>query len=171
VGRFISSGDVPAGIALEIEGLQNTQYVLQQIDPELSGKLKARLLRAVNEMAGTARTYTTALGLVSDGKGGRSVLAEDMPDAVSSIVVKKARGRGYQIRQESPTGAIVEFAANYKTPQGKALGDMLSRKFGEPGRFIWQAADDKREETYLALQEAVATTIAEANAKLGRTVL
>jgi hypothetical protein len=164
----VVSGDRNAEII--VENLKETQYVLSRIDPELSGKLKSRLLAASNIIADEARAYTVSLGTITDGRGGISPIADQLGEALAGITVKKGRGVGYKIQQRNKIGSIVEFAANGKTPQGKALVEMLDRKFGEPGRFMWEAADKNREVVIQAVQEAVAKTVDEANSKFGRVL-
>lgn len=164
----IVSGDRNAQVI--VENLKETQYVLSRIDPELSGKLKSRLLAASNIIADEARAFTVSLGTITDGKGGMSPIAEQVGEAVAGITVKKARGVGYKIQQRDKIGSIVEFAANGKTPQGKALVEMLDRKFGATGRFMWEAADNNRETVIQAVQDAIAKTVDEANAKFGRVL-
>lgn len=164
----IVSGSAEARIV--VENLKETQYILSRIDPELSGKLRSRMLRASNIIADQARAFTTSLGSISDGKGGISPIAENYEEAVAKITVKKAR-RGYQVKQNDKIGSIVEFAANGKTPQGVKLVEMLNRRYGTPGRFLWEAADQKKEEVFASVQAAISETIDEANDKIGRRVL
>lgn len=158
------------GTRVIVENLKETQYVLSRIDPELSGKLKSRLLAAANIIADDARAFTTALGTISDGKGGISPIAEQVGEAIAGIGVKKSRGTGYKVQQNDKIGSIVEFAANGKTPQGKKLVEMLDRKFGGTGRFMWEAADRNRETVIAAVNDAINKTVDEANAKFGRVL-
>lgn len=158
-------------VAIHVDNLRETQYVLSRIDPELSGKLRSRLLAASNIVADEARAFTMSLATITDGKGGMSTLAEFADEAVAGISVKKSRGNGYKIRQNNKYGAIVEFAANGKSPQGIALAEMLDRKFGSTGRFLWEAMDKNREVVITAVNNAVGKTIDEANAKMGGRIL
>lgn len=154
---------------IHVENLKETQYVLQRMDPELSGKLVSRIKRAVEVAAEEARAFTLALSEIKGKNGNPSPLAEHAVEAAASIVVKKAR-KGYQIRQADKVASIVEFAAQGKTPQGRKLVEVLNRHYGQTGRFVWEAVDRKRDETMEAVQLAVSQTIEEANAKLGQVL-
>jgi len=160
----------PVSYAVSVEGLQEAQYVLRVLDPKLSGKLQSRVRRAILPIARDAQRDTgVGLSGISDGRGGRSSLAEQASAAAAGI--KVARGRkGWVVRQTNKTGAIVEFAANGKTPQGRALVDVLDRHFGPPGRLLWHAADQRRDEVQGQVRDEVEKTIAEANAQLGRVI-
>lgn len=162
------------GYAVTVEGLQELRADLMAVEPKLNYKLNSRLRRVGNVVAGEAKVLTGRLAEVGpDRKTGRpSTLAAQTSEAVSGIGVKMGGSRSnrdavVRVVQNSAIGAIVEFAEIGRSPQGQAFVSMLNRHFGDPGRFIWEAADNNRPYVTSEVMAVVAQTEAEFNAKLG----
>jgi len=51
--------------------------------------------------------------------------------------------------------AIIEFAAQGKTPQGRALVDTLEMRYGKPGRVLWEAWDRHADRVTARIQGVV----------------
>lgn len=60
-----------------------------------------------------------------------------------------------QVRGKAP--AMAEFARNAKTPQGEAMIRRLSR-LGGPGRFAWQAVDEREPQIVAEIRAEVRKT-------------
>lgn len=164
-----------AGYAVTVEGLQELRADLMTVEPKLNYKLNSRLRRVGNVVAGEARVLTGRLAEVGPDRktpGRPSPLAGETSEAVSGIEVKMGGSKSnrdavVRVIQTSRIGAIVEFAEIGRSPQGEAFVSLLNRRFGDPGRFIWEAADNNRTYVTSEVLAVVAQTEAELNAKLG----
>lgn len=133
-------------------------------DRELLGKLNSRLKRAVEPARQAAESNASALGTMTDSKGRPGGLMRTYNRGRKDVTVKVG-GRTsragndavvrLQVRGKAP--AVAEFARNSRTPQGEALIRRLSR-FGGPGRFAWQAVDDRKQQILTEIRAEVRKT-------------
>lgn len=145
-------------------------------DRELLGKLNSRLKRAVEPARQAAQSNASVLGTMTDSKGRPGGLMRTYNKGRKDVTVKVG-GRTsragndavvrLQVRGKAP--AIAEFARNAKTPQGEALVKRLNR-FGGPGRFGWQAVDDRRPQIEAEVRMEVRKTEQEFSQRLAAGV-
>lgn len=71
--------------------------------------------------------------------------------------------KSWKIRNTTRGGAILEFAAVPKCPQGVALVSTLNQSYGRPGRILWAEFDQQRPEMDSDIARAVEAAEERAN--------
>lgn len=145
-------------------------------DRELLGKLNSRIKRAVEPARQAAEANASVLGTLTDSKGRPSGLARTYNRGRKDVAVKvggRASRTGndavvrLQVRGKAP--AMAEFARSSRTPQGEAMIKRLSR-LGGPGRFAWQAVDDREAQILGEIRAEVRKTEEEFSSRLASGV-
>lgn len=138
-----------------VAGINSTVATLRAIDRQLAVQFNRVLRAAANRVRDMAR----AKAPVDSGAMRRG------------IVVRKGRATssdtGWRITSLTPQGAIFEFAAQGHSRQGTSLVNTLTARYGEPGRFIWDAWDAQAAATYRAIAAAVRDAEHTIQARLG----
>jgi hypothetical protein len=149
------SGEDGLKIRVDFYGLKTFQSALRQVAPDLAEELKKTTKEPASKVYNSARRIV-AISDVPSGWKRRSNGPEGWGDPTrkgwdnnkvrSGIKLKagKRDRRGitplWQIRNDSPAGAIYEFAKNAKTPQGVSFVRTINRQ--RPSRLIWRAWDE-----------------------------
>jgi chorismate mutase len=162
------------GYAISVDGLQELRRDLTAFDKTLVYKLSSRLRRVGNVVAGDARVLTGRLEQVHGDKqyeGRPSALAEQATQIAAGIKVKMGgtrsnRNAAVRIVQMDRVGAMIEFANVPHSNQGRALIKLLDKR-NTPGRFVWEATDQRKPYIFREVAAAVAKAEAELNAGLG----
>lgn len=151
---------------------------LYGFDRELLGKLNSRIKRAVAPAKQDAEAAGANLALLGANtpSGGRtdSPLARKYTRGKKTVSVKvggrtsRSTGNDSVVRLVAENGAmaIAEFAQNSTTRSGAALVDMLNRKFGGTGRFLWNAVDQHEEQILADIRDEVRKTEQEWSTRL-----
>lgn len=139
-----------------VDGINSTVATLRAMDRTLLLQFNRQLRAAANSVRGAAR------GLAPRRTGALA----------SGIVVRKGRSTatstGWRIQSTTRQGAILEFAAQGRSNQGRSLVATLTARYGSPGRVVWRAWDAQAARAYTAIAAAVRAAEAQINADLGR---
>lgn len=145
-------------------------------DRTLLGKLNSRLRRAVEPARSQALGSQAALGTITHQTAHGpelSGIARTYLDGPKSITVKvggRTSSGGLdaivRLKVGGKAQGMAEFARSSTTPQGAALVSMLSRRFGSPGRFAWQAVDDHETQILDDIRAEIRKTEAEFSTRL-----
>jgi hypothetical protein len=146
------------GLQIDVDfyGLRTLQAALRQVAPDLSVELRKTTKAPMSKVYNSARRMVSIADVPSGWKK-RSNGPEGWGDPnrkgwsndkVRSGIRLKAGSRGrtgitplWQIRNDSPAGAIYEFAKNAVTqPQGVSFVRTINRQ--RPSRLIWRAWDE-----------------------------
>lgn len=139
-----------------VDGINSTVATLRAMDRAMVTQFNRALRGAVNQVRDQARAAApTRSGAMRRGfvvrKGRQSV-----------------RHTGWRVESRTAQGAILELAAEGHTAQGRSLVDSLTARYGQPGRFLWQAWDDQAPAVYGAMAAAVRAAEADINTRLGK---
>lgn len=154
----MSEQDKGLEISVDFFGLRTFQSALRQVAPDLSKELRRTTREPVAKVYNRARRNVAAASIdVPSGWKRRSYGREGWGDPtrkgwdnnkIRSGIKLKAGTRDmrgvtslWQIVNQSPAGAIYEFAKNSKTNQGASFVRALNRR--PTSRLIWRAWDEE----------------------------
>lgn len=142
-------------IKVDFYGLRTFQAALRQVAPDLNVELRKTTKEPASKVYNSARRLVKNADVPSGWKR-RSNGPEGWGDPTrkgwnndkvrNGIRLKQGTRdrRGitplWQIRNDSPAGAIYEFAKNSKSPQGVSFVRTINRQ--RPSRLIWRAWDE-----------------------------
>jgi hypothetical protein len=142
-------------LRVEARNLQQTNDLLKAIDPVLLRTMDKHIRTSMNVVRDRARVLAPSVtGGLRAGIGTRKG--------------RKAGKVAWQVRSQSRQGAILEFAAESKTTQGASLVTTLTARYGAPGRFVWEAWDQKKDTVLTGVEQAVAEGEAVVNTELAK---
>ena len=149
------SGEDRFQINVDFYGLKTFQSALRQVAPDLAEELKKTTKDPMSKVYNSARRMVSISDVPSgwkrrsngpEGWGDPTRKGWDNSKVRSGIRLKAgSRGRTgitplWQIRNDSPAGAIYEFAKNAQSPQGVSFVRTINRQ--RPSRLIWRAWDE-----------------------------
>lgn len=121
------------GAEIEIHGLDGLLARLERLSPEVRKAFEAELRSVVRSVGAAA--------------GAR--LHPGANDSRSSYAVRARRG-AFKVHNPKRGAVISEFAGRANpgglTPRGATLIRTLNAAYGPPGRLVWQAWDERRDE-------------------------
>lgn len=129
---------------IRIEGLEQTLGVLRAIEPEVLKRLQAQIKESAEKV-----TKGAAMEFAMTGHGMGTYKMRN---------TTRGKKTGLRIFAKGKDEAIFEFAGTRGgpyTPQGAGLVDWLSRRFGKPGRFLWNEWDRQKAEFERDLRSAM----------------
>lgn len=115
-------------VEFDTSSLAKMRHELELFAPDLKKELDKRL-------------RVVARSIVSEAKSGIPNISGKT--AASYRVKRKARGDDlvFSAIGGSASSAIIEFAQNGRTNQGRSLVATLTARYGSPGRNLWKAYD------------------------------
>jgi hypothetical protein len=135
---------------IRIDGVRETINALRDFEPQLKKVLDTEIKQALQATREAAKaryprgswivglSRKKLLGFITTGKGQKAARWGDSAPGIRA--------------------AIFEFAGRPgpgKTPQAKGMIASLTRRYGEPGRFLWDAWDSKGEAALSDIKGAV----------------
>lgn len=148
--------------AIGITGVGATVRAIREFEPEIKTRMD--------------RTIRTALNKTRDGARARYphgdwVVRVNRKNLLGAIAARGGGGRAERWGESAPgtRAAIFEFAGSRtsgSTPQVRGLIDSLNRRYGSPGRFLWDAWEATGERALETIRGAVLQAEAELQAKL-----
>ena len=160
-------------VGVRVLGVDETVRTLRAFDKGLYRRMLMATRKAVEPIRAEAAGRAP--------RGTRPHRDGDGPMAASYRVKRgKARqlGRrgsfGYIVHNPTRAATILEFAGSVSagnTPQGRSLIRNLTARYGNTGRFAWQAHDRRKASTEAALLGAVRAAEMEMQTRLNRTVV
>ncbi len=140
------------GVGIEIDSfarIERTRRLLRQLAPECLAAVDAKLKQAGGEVTGEANSRIATLAETHGTASPRS----------AGSYRTQVNAKGIRITTRARGAAIIEFAGKLnptgKTERGRSLIATLNDRYGEPGRIIWAAWDERSEGTMAAIQEIV----------------
>lgn len=128
----VVAGQDGLGAQIEIRGFAETMLALSAVDEDMRKEFTKRLRTIGSLVAETARRSAP------EGRTGK----------LKAGYRTRLRTRGssvkVQVRNDTRQGMILEFAGSAsrgKTERGKTLIKTLDDRYGQPGRFMWDAYD------------------------------
>jgi len=141
-GESIRRGGV-LGAEIEIHGLDGLLARLERVSPEVRKAFEA-------ELGSVARSIGAAAG---------ARLHPGPNDSRGSYAIRKRAG-AVKVYNPKRGAVISEFAGRANpgglTPRGATLIRTLNAAYGPPGRLVWQAWDERRDEVTGAVEGIVA---------------
>lgn len=132
-----------AGIEVDYVRLARVREGLREFAPKTLAAVNAEIRDAGREVTGEAAATVTARARTHrDRDTARGYRAQ-------------VRASGVRLVNATRGGAILEFAAQPKCPQGAALVATLNERYGSPGRILWSAWDRSAE----AVNARIAATV------------
>jgi hypothetical protein len=146
---------------IRIDGVRATITALRDFEPEVKKVLDKEIRQALSIVREAAKSRypkgswvvgvnrKKLLGFIATGRGQKAARFSDSAPGVRA--------------------AIFEFAGRPgpgKTPQAKAMIASLTRRYGEPGRFMWDAFDTKGQAALGDIKKAVEKAEAELQRRL-----
>jgi hypothetical protein len=142
-----------------VTGVPATVAAIKAFDKVLYKRLYGQVRRAVAVIA----------------KDAASAAPRATGEMASNYRVRKARGGAYSftfiVINQTVQGSILEHAGSVsqgRTPQGRSLISALTRTYGEPGRFAWDAYDRNHAEVVAQSAALVKAAEAQMQAALNR---
>lgn len=141
------------GASIEITGVKKTVTALREFTPDVHKALNKTIRQAL------AITRSAAKGRYPNGDWGLRINQK----LILGSIRTQAGSLGQSWGESSPgvKAAIFEFAGSAgdgKTPQAQALIQSLNARYGQPGRFLWDAWDETGraalERIRIAMQQA-----------------
>lgn len=150
------------GTAIEIRGVRATRNALQDFSPDIKRRMDATIRAALRETRDAA---------ISRYPTGDWVVRVNRRNLLGVIAARAGTGRAstFSASGGGVRAAVFEFAGKYqdgRTPQARGLIDSLNRRYGQPGRFLWDAWDATGEHVLTTIREAVLQAEAELQARL-----
>lgn len=155
----------------EITGLDQTLRIMRAVDKEIAQELNRNFKQAGQIIADAARPkYPRRSGRSRQGVrvyigGGKRRIG----GGVGNRNRRSVRMAGFRVVQTAKGGSILEFALQNRTgtKQAESLVENITRKYGRPGRFLWQAYDENKDAVDSAFEKSVRDAEAKLNAKVG----
>ncbi len=163
----MGTGNVHAEITIDEARLKRDRELLGLFAPHLLHKLDAQLLAEARPVAHAAGLRFALLARTHRDHNS----AESFQTTLTKQHMPRNKATGIsgglvRIRSRARGAAIVEFAGDRnphgKTPRGRTLIETLNERYGEPGRVLWQAWDDRQQFVLWAVRrlvEAAETTL------------
>lgn len=136
---------------IEVSGVRETINALKAFEPDLKAQMDKVIRSALNEVkAGAQSRYPK----------GDWVVRITSRNLLGTIAARGGGTRGKSWGESSGgiRAAIFEFAGTRsegKTPQARATIDSLNRRYGSPGRFLWDSWDANGERALDTIRDAV----------------
>jgi len=143
---------VGEGVQVDTVSLRRTLEELRELAPDL----RKDLIGELKVIAGEIRD--TAAGRVHRVSG----------DTAKSYKVQLSPRRGLRVVGSTAGAAISEFAAVPHCAQGATLIRTLNAAYGKPGRLLWAAADERKQELDRRVAESVRHTEEALNVRMNR---
>ena len=147
------SGEDGLKVRVDFYGLKTFQAALAKVAPDLAEELKTTTKEPASKVYNSARRMVAIADVPSGWKrqgssawSDRNQKGWDNAKVRNGIRLKagKRDRRGitplWQIRSDSPAGAIYEFTKAAQTPQGVSFVRTINRQ--RPSRLIWRAWDE-----------------------------
>lgn len=136
------------GVSYEVnvEDLSATRYLLKKFGPDVLKRLDRELTSVARQLKGSAEASFARTG----ASGAYMIRTTNRAGSFTKGVTTRAGSVSRGERWSSSPGvlaAVFEFAQNVRNakPQNvartRAMLETLSRKYGKPGRFLWDAWD------------------------------
>lgn len=130
-----------SGRFIEVTGATEVILALRAFEPEVHKRIMAEIRTALRGVAGMAKQ------LYPGGAWTTRLRASESRGARGSVMTAPGSSFGVPRWADAPPGAkaaIFEFAGKNqpgKTPQARATIESLNRRYGKPGRFLWESWD------------------------------
>lgn len=160
--------------AIDVTGLPETRNLLRRFEPDLLKRLDSHLNAVARDLCNEAQVNFSATGVRGSAyrvksktrAGGFSKAVTTMPGSV---------GRGERWSSEPGVLASIFELANAvrdSKPQNiqrtRSLIATLNARYGRPGRFLWEAWDESKDEALGSIKAEVEAIEAEYSARLRR---
>jgi hypothetical protein len=151
-----------SGNTIEVKGVRETINALKAFEPDVKKSMDKVIRSALNEVkAGAQSRYPK----------GDWVVRINTKNLLGTIAARAGGTRGRSWGDSSPgiRAAIFEFAGSASqgaTPQARAMIDSLNRRYGSPGRFLWDSWDANGERAVDTIRDAVLMAEARLQASL-----
>lgn len=141
------------GTNIEIQGVKQTVRALKAFTPAVHRALNKEIKRSLEIVK------QRALARYPKGEYNVRVNTKNLLGTV--VAASGGAGGGWKRWDDAPGGvraAIFEFAGSQgdgATPQAQGLIESLSRRYGQPGRFLWAAWDESGKQVLAEIKAAV----------------
>jgi hypothetical protein len=149
---------------VQIIGVKETMIALKEFEPALRKKLNKEIRSSLDKVKTRAQTKYP--------KGDWKVKVTQK-NLLGQVVATAGGGNASDQRWgDAPPGiraAIFEFAGSTTTgatPQAKGLIESLTRRYGQPGRFLWSAWDEVGKSVLTEIEQAVKSAERDLQTKL-----
>jgi len=149
------------GTAIEIKGVKATTRALKEFAPELRKDLNRAIRRSLDQVKRGAE------GRYPNGSWSIRINNKKILGSLGTM-----GGRSSDSWADADPGvraAIFEFAGSTgqgKSPQAQAMIESLNNRYGQPGRFLWDAWDDSGDLAKNQIRMAVKNAERQLQAKL-----
>lgn len=142
------------GQAIEVTGIRGTVRALKAFTPEMHKALNKTIRTALNDVkAGAEGRYPKGAWVVR-------INTRNMLGSIRTAPGTVGDAKSWGETSPGVRAAIFEFAGKYQpgaTPQAKAMIASLNARYGSPGRFLWDAWDDRGKAALDTIKQAVLT--------------
>lgn len=153
---------VRTGASIEIRGVRSTRNALQAFVPDVKRRMDNTIRAALRQTRDAARSRYPK---------GDWVVRVNSKNLLGVIAARAGTGGGpsWAASGGGVKAAVFEFMGSRSdgsTPQARATIESLNRRYGAPGRFLWDAWDATGENVLDTIREAVLAAEAELQATL-----
>jgi len=151
------------GRAIQVTGVRSTVKALTAFEPEVRKRLNRTIRAALNQTRDGARSRYPK---------GDWVVRVNNRNMLGAIAARAGGGgdprKSWAALPGGARAAIFEFIADAPSgrPQVQGLIDSLNRRYGSPGRFLWDAWDATGEGVLDTIRDAILQAEAELQANL-----
>lgn len=148
--------------AIGITGVGGTVRAIREFEPEIKKRLDRTIRQALNKTRDGARSRYPK---------GDWVVRVNKKNLLGAIAARGGGGRAERWGDSAPgtRAAIFEFVGSRtsgSTPQVRGLINSLNRRYGSPGRFLWDAWDATGERALETIRVGVMQAESELQSKL-----
>ena len=163
-----------AASAVDVTGLPQTRDLLRRFEPDLLKRLDSRLNAVARDLRGGAQASFERTGASGSAYSIRTrTRAGGSSKAVTTAPGSVGRGERWSSKP-GVLASVFELAAAVRDsrPQNvqrtRSLIATLNARYGAPGRFLWDAWDDRKEKAMASIKAEIEAVEAEYTARLRR---